>query len=269
MGSRFLTVGLQYGLERMATTSRRPACCGDSLDSQRNVFPPLARTATIADFDDDLHCRCSLPPVVLYSVFASVPWYLMSLPANPSTSTNMRLRKQSSAEMMRRRSLRIILTFSNIFNFGGSADPSVQVAVATAAAAEETPVPPDQQHRDLKERYLQAISEADGERADVVNGCFFVEADTFCQESSSFVSVMGANCAIHHRFDCTLLNIIGYTEQEVYDVINNCPCACKVPCGQWTFTPSAEPSSSPSSRPSASPRCGTFDIYTSTSSNLF
>ena len=149
-----------------------------------------------------------------------------------------------------------VLAFSGVFPciFGGSADPSVQVAVvAAAAAAEEARVPADQQHKDLKERYLQAISEADGERADVVNGCFFVEADTFCQESTSFVSVMGANCPMHHRFDCTLLDVIGYTEQEVYDVINNCPCACKVPCGQWTLSPSAEPSSPPSSTPSASP----------------
>ena len=151
-----------------------------------------------------------------------------------------------------------VLTFSAVFSciFGGSADPSVQEVAVVVSAAEEAPTtytPTDQKHKDLKERYLQAISEADGERADVVNGCYFVEANTFCRESTSFVSVMGANCAMHHRFDCTLLHVIGYTEQEVYDVINNCPCACKVPCGQWTLSPSAEPSSSPSSTPSASP----------------
>ena len=177
----------------------------------------------------------------------------MSVPANPSISNNMRLRKQSSDEM-RRRSLINVLTFSGITCiFGGSADPSVKVAVV-AAAAEEAPVSADQQRLDLVDRYLQAISEAGGGGADAVgSGCFFDGWDTFCQDSPSFVSAMGANCPIHHRFDCTLLQVIGYTEQEVYDVINNCPCACKVPCGQWTFTPSAAPSSSPSSTPSASP----------------
>ena len=155
-------------------------------------------------------------------------------------STKMRALK-------RRRNLVIVLAFAGVFG--------------SSATAEQ------QQHKDLIERYLQAISEQDGSGAAAVVGASeenescFAGWDTSCQDHPSFLSAMGASCRMHHRFDCTMLHAIGYSEQEVYDDINNCPCACKVPCGQWTFTPSAEPSSSPSSTPSASPRCGTFDIY--------
>ena len=164
-------------------------------------------------------------------------------------STKMRALK-------RRRKLVIVLAFAGVL--GGS------------ATAEQ------QQHKDLIERYLQAISEQDGSGAAVAvagaseeNESCFAGWNASCQDDPSFLSAMGASCRMHHRFDCTMLHAIGYSEQEVYDVINNCPCACKVPCGQWTFTPSAEPSSSPSSTPSASPRCGTFDIYMSTSALNF
>ncbi len=167
--------------------------------------------------------------------------------------------------LKRRRNLVIVLAFAGVF--GGSADHSHSV-VAAVAAAEKEATSEQQQHKDLIERYLQAISEQDGSGAAAVAGASeenescFDGWDASCQDDPSFLSVMGASCRLHLPFDCTMLHAIGYSEQEVYDVINNCPCACKVPCGQWTFTPSAEPSSSPSSTPSASPRCGTFDTST-------
>ena len=168
--------------------------------------------------------------------------------------------------LKRRRNLVIVLAFAGVF--GGSADHSHSVVAVVAAAAEEEG-PAEHQHKDLIERYLQAISEQDGSGAAAVvgvseeNESCFAGWDASCQDNPSFRSVMGASCRTHIPFECTMLHAIGYNEQEVYDVINNCPCACKVPCGQWTFTPSAEPSSSPSSTPSASPRYGTFDTSTS------
>ena len=144
----------------------------------------------------------------------------------------MRSLKQSSAEMRTRSLFMALLAFAGIF---------------VAAAGE---APEDQQQKGLIERYLQAIS------ANEENGTCF----SGCVDNPMFQSVMGASCGMHQGFDCTMLHAIGYSEQEVYDVINNCPCACKVPCGQWTFTPSAAPSSSPSSTPSASPRCGTLGL---------
>lgn len=175
-------------------------------------------------------------------------------------STNMR-------SLKRRQNLVIVLAFAGVF--GASADHSHSVVAVVAAAEEEGPA--EHQHKDLIERYLQAISEQDGSGAAAVvgvseeNESCFAGWDASCQDNPSFLSVMGASCRTHIPFECTMLHAIGYNEQEVYDVINNCPCACKVPCGQWTFTPSAEPSSSPSSTPSASPRCGAFDIFMSTS----
>ena len=190
------------------------------------------------------------PPLALYRITSYV------LPSPLVFTTNMR-------SLKRRRNLDIVLAFASVF--GGSADHSHSVVAVVAAEEEEATA--EHQHKDLIERYLQAISEQDGSGAAAVvgvseeNESCFAGWDASCQDNPSFRSVMGASCRTHIPFECTMLHAIGYNEQEVYDVINNCPCACKVPCGQWTFTPSAEPSSSPSSTPSASPRCGTFDIY--------
>lgn len=186
------------------------------------------------------------------------------LPSPLVFTTNMR-------SLKRRRNLDIVLAFASVF--GGSADHSHSVVAVVAAEEEEATA--EHQHKDLIERYLQAISEQDDPGAAAVvgvseeNESCFAGWDASCQDNPSFRSVMGASCRTHIPFECTMLHAIGYNEQEVYDVINNCPCACKVPCGQWTFTPSAEPSSSPSSTPSASPRCGTFDIFMSTSVLIF
>ena len=120
----------------------------------------------------------------------------------------------------------------------------------------------ENQHKELVDRYLQAIIEQDGSGGPVAptgdiseeNHSCFAGWDASCQDNPTFLSVMGASCKMHERFDCTMLHAIGYTEKEVYDVVNNCPCACEVKCGQWTFTPSAAPSFVPSSTPTASPR---------------
>ena len=162
----------------------------------------------------------------------------------------MRSAKPRSATIGRR-GVFLSLVLAGIF--GSSAESS------HSAVAEN---PPADQHKDLIDRYLQAISEQDGSGGAAApiddgseeNQSCFAGWDASCQDNPSFLSVMGASCKMHERFDCTMLHAIGYNEQEVFDVVNNCPCACEVPCGQWTFTPSAAPSSMPTSTPSASPR---------------
>ena len=140
--------------------------------------------------------------------------------------------------------------------FGSSAASSLSAVAENTAPADH--------HKDLIDRYLQAISEQDGSGGAAAavpmgdtseeNQSCFAGWDASCQDNPSFLSVMGASCKMHERFDCTMLHAIGYTELEVYAVVTNCPCACNVPCGQWTVTPSAAPSSMPSSTPSARPR---------------
>ena len=147
----------------------------------------------------------------------------------------------------------VILALALAGIFGSSS------ASPLSAVAENTPV---DHHKDLIDRYLQAISEQDGAGGAAApmgdtseeNQSCFAGWDASCQDNPSFLSVMGASCKMHERFDCTMLHAIGYTELEVYAVVTNCPCACNVPCGQWTVTPSAAPSSMPSSTPSARPR---------------
>jgi len=184
------------------------------------------------------------------STFALV---LTTLPhSSIFSSDNMRSSKPRS-DTIGRRGVFLALALAGIF--GSSAASSI------SAVAENTPA---NHHKDLIDRYLQAISEQDGSGGTAApigdsstseeNQRCFAGWDASCQDNPSFLSVMGASCKMHERFDCTMLHAIGYNEQEQYDVVNNCPCACKVPCGQWTFTPSAVPSFVPSSAPSARPR---------------
>lgn len=53
----------------------------------------------------------------------------------------------------------------------------------------------------------------------------------FCQDDPSYTSKTGLPCEFHSSFDCSSWTKVGYTEMEVYDLINSCPCACAVPCG--------------------------------------
>ena len=52
-----------------------------------------------------------------------------------------------------------------------------------------------------------------------------------CQDDPSYVSKTGLPCEFHSSFDCSSWTKVGYTDMEVYDLINSCPCACAVPCG--------------------------------------
>ena len=64
----------------------------------------------------------------------------------------------------------------------------------------------------------------------VVDSCFD-GWHPFCQDDPYYVSKTGLPCEFHRSFDCSAWTNVGYTEMEVYDLINSCPCSCAVPCG--------------------------------------
>ena len=64
----------------------------------------------------------------------------------------------------------------------------------------------------------------------VVDSCFD-GWHPFCQDDPYYVSKTGLPCEFHSSFDCSAWTNVGYTEMEVYDLINSCPCSCAVPCG--------------------------------------
>ena len=64
----------------------------------------------------------------------------------------------------------------------------------------------------------------------VVDSCFD-GWHPFCQDDPYYVSKTGLPCKFHSSFDCGAWTNVGYTEMEVYDLINSCPCSCAVPCG--------------------------------------
>lgn len=74
-----------------------------------------------------------------------------------------------------------------------------------------------------------------------------------CYDSETYISPMGFNCAKHAQLNCLNFGQIGFTDQELYDLVNSCPISCNVTCGTFTLSPSAAPSSSPttSNRPTA------------------
>ena len=57
-----------------------------------------------------------------------------------------------------------------------------------------------------------------------------------CQDDPSYVSKTGLPCEFHSSFDCSSWTKVGYTDMEVYDLINSCPCACAVPCGYVLYS---------------------------------
>ena len=72
-----------------------------------------------------------------------------------------------------------------------------------------------------------------------------------CVDNPAFVSMMGLPCHGHSYFECGMFVQVGFTEEQVEELISNCPCSCNA-CP--TPVPSSVPTSSPmTSRPSAAP----------------
>ena len=86
---------------------------------------------------------------------------------------------------------------------------------------------------------------------------FYRCTDPTCQDDPNYQSKLGLTCDKHARFDCTTMDAINYSEEEISELINRCPCSCRTMCDyEKSSSPSSRPfihvdaSSSPSSRPS-------------------
>ena len=84
---------------------------------------------------------------------------------------------------------------------------------------------------------------------------FYRCTDPTCQDDPNYQSKLGLTCDKHARFDCTTMDAIGFSEEEISELINRCPCSCRTMCDyEESSSPSSRPSiaasASPSSRPS-------------------
>ena len=88
---------------------------------------------------------------------------------------------------------------------------------------------------------------------DLAGGACFEGWDETCQDNNEYTSPMGLGCAESFgKIDCLKLFRVGFTESQMLEAINNCPCSCQVECG-YSMPPSSSPTSSPSDIPSMEP----------------
>ena len=79
------------------------------------------------------------------------------------------------------------------------------------------------------------------EPKDVGNSC----GDS-CVDNADFVSSMGLQCRGHTDFECALFVQVGFTEEEVEELIANCPCSCQAcPTVARTHTQSSSSTTAP------------------------
>ena len=73
--------------------------------------------------------------------------------------------------------------------------------------------------------------------------------DATCQDDPTFVSPLSLPCSGHQSFDCRMTGMIGFTEDEIYALVNACPCSCSIKCGTHTKDPTMAPTNSPTVSP--------------------
>ena len=74
---------------------------------------------------------------------------------------------------------------------------------------------------------------------------FYRCTEPTCQDDPTYRSKLSLKCENHARFDCTTMDAIGYSDGDINELINRCPCSCRTMCGDYTMSPSAAPSESP------------------------
>ena len=94
------------------------------------------------------------------------------------------------------------------------------------------------------------------------DGSCFDGWNPVCQDDSDFVSRLGLTCEDHSVADCTALDLLGFTDEEVTDLIIRCPCSCGIKCGEYTYQPTAAPTELPTSTRSAVPSVAPSAITT-------
>eukprot|EP00978_Attheya_sp_CCMP212_P048737 scaffold567381_cov55-Attheya_sp.AAC.1 len=77
-------------------------------------------------------------------------------------------------------------------------------------------------------------------------------------------------CAAHKNIDCHKWSIFGLNEQQIIELISNCPESCNIECDTYSMAPSHVPSFAPSSFPTLSliERTANVNIYAAPVSGL-
>ena len=98
-----------------------------------------------------------------------------------------------------------------------------------------------------------ALSVPEESNNDDFGGACFEGWDETCQDNAEYTSPMGLGCAESFgKIDCLKLSKVGFTEHQMLEAVQNCPCSCQIECG-YSMPPSASPTSSPSDIPSMEP----------------
>jgi hypothetical protein len=50
-------------------------------------------------------------------------------------------------------------------------------------------------------------------------------------DNPDYVSPLGLKCRQHIGWDCKIFDSIGFNKDQKYDLIENCPFSCQIPCG--------------------------------------
>jgi len=92
-----------------------------------------------------------------------------------------------------------------------------------------------------------------------------------CHDNAAYRSSFNdLTCAAHKNIDCHLWSTFGLNEQQIFELISNCPESCNIECDTYSMAPSHVPSFAPSSFPTLSliKRTANVNIYAAPVSGL-
>jgi len=140
--------------------------------------------------------------------------------------------------------------------------------VPLAGCSSTTPV----KKVDNSQAIEQAVILPEESNTNDLGGACFVGWEETCQDNSDYLSPMGLGCAESFgKVNCLKLSMVGFTEIQMLEALQSCPCTCSVECGYSmppsgiptvspSDAPSTMPSSSPSAHPSANPSVAPTDM---------
>ena len=80
------------------------------------------------------------------------------------------------------------------------------------------------------------------------------EWDETCRDDPNFISKLHLPCSQHVTLECSILYGIGFSFQDIVDLVSSCPCSCNVECSAPTTSPTTTPvTSKPSPGPTSAP----------------
>ena len=121
--------------------------------------------------------------------------------------------------------------------------------VPLAGCSSTTPV----KKVDNSQAIEQAVILPEESNTNDLGGACFVGWEETCQDNSDYLSPMGLGCAESFgKVNCLKLSMVGFTEIQMLEALQSCPCTCSVECG-YSMPPSGIPTVSPSDAPSTMP----------------